>query len=105
MSRKKELIMVSGMSVYPNEVEKIIKSNNKVEECAVVRMPDLITEEAVVAFIVIKNSRTLTIEEIIDYCSKNMAQYKVPQVVLFVDHLPKNVLGKVLKNELKKLVK
>ncbi len=103
--RKKELILVSGMSVYPYEVEKFIKSNPKVEECAVVGMPDLMTEEAVVAFIVIKNSRTLTTEEIMDYCRKNMAKYKVPQVVLFVDHLPKNVLGKVLKNELKKLVK
>ena len=102
MGRKKEMIMVSSVGVYPYEIENIIKQNPKVEECAVIGVPDLRTGEAVVAFIEVKKNKTLTMEEILEFCEKNMYFLKVPSYVLLIDHLPRNVLGKVIKNDLKK---
>ena len=104
VERRKDMILVSGYNVYSTEVEKVIMATKKVEECAVVGAPDENTGEKVIAFVVVKNDKVLTQEELIDFCSRYLADYKVPSLVYFVDYLPKNTLGKVLKKELKLLV-
>ncbi len=102
MGRKKDMIKVKGVGVYPLEIEKIIRSNPKVENCAVIGVPDSITGESVVAFVEVRNNKTLSKEEILEYCRNNMYILKVPSDIIISDHLPKNPLGKVLKTELKK---
>ena len=104
VERRKDMIIVSGYNVYSSEVEKVIMATKKVEECAVVGAPDENTGEKVIAFVAVKNDKVLTQEELMDFCSKYLADYKVPSLVYFVEYLPKNPLGKILKKELKLLV-
>ncbi len=105
LDRKKDMIIVSGYSVYSSEVEDIIRTNPAVSECAIIGAPDDETGEAVMAFILLKQGKTLTELEIKEFCMKRMAPYKVPTRVNFADYLPRNALGKVMKKDLRELVK
>ena len=105
VERRKDMIVVSGYIVYSTEVEKVIMSDKKVDECAVVGSPDENTGEKVIAFVVVKHDKVLTQEELQEFCRKFIADYKVPSVVYFVKYLPKNPLGKILKKELRLLVR
>lgn len=101
--RIKEMIIVSGFNVYPSEVEDVIVSHPGVVDAGVTGMPDAKAGEAVVAF-VIKSEPDLTAQEIIDYCHKELTNYKVPKKVHFVDDLPRSNVGKVLRLALKELL-
>jgi long-chain acyl-CoA synthetase len=101
VDRKKDLIKVSGFQVWPNEVEKMINSHPKVAESAVGGVPDLAQGEKVIAW-VIRKDEGLSAEEVIAWCRKEMAAYKIPFEVYFVDSLPKTGVGKVLRRELVK---
>lgn len=103
VQRKKDMIIVSGFNVYPNEVEDVIFTHPSVVEAAVIGVPDEYRGEAVKAFVVIKPGMNLTIEEILEYCKERMAKYKVPSQVVFVTALPKSAVGKVLRRELREL--
>ncbi len=105
VDRKKDMILVSGYNVYSTEVEKVIMMNTKVSECAVVGVQDENAGEKVIAFVVVKNDKVLTQEELTEFCHKYLADYKVPTTVYFVKYLPKNPLGKILKKDLKLLLK
>ncbi|HEY8400098.1 MAG TPA: AMP-binding protein [Cytophagaceae bacterium] len=96
VDRKKEMILVSGFNVYPNEVEEVIGLHPKVLEVGVKGIPDGKTTEAVKAFIV-KKDPSLTEEEVIEHCRKYMTSYKVPKYVVFRDELPKSNVGKILR--------
>ncbi|GIW23556.1 MAG: long-chain-fatty-acid--CoA ligase [Candidatus Sericytochromatia bacterium] len=100
VDRKKDMILVSGFNVYPNEVEDVIALHPKVLECAVVGIPDEKSGEIVKAFIV-KKDESLTEEEIISFCKENLTAYKVPKKVEFRKELPKTNVGKILRRELK----
>ena len=100
VDRLKDMILVSGFNVYPNEVEEVIAELSNVLEVAVVGMPDKASGEGVVAYIVVKNSG-LTVEAIKEHCYKNLAHYKVPKVIIFKDSLPKTNVGKVLRRSLR----
>lgn len=100
VDRKKEMILVSGFNVFPNEVENAIVGHPKVLEVGVVGIPDDKTTEAVKAFIV-KKDPTLTEEEIKAYCKENLTAYKCPKHVEFKDELPKSNVGKILRRILK----
>lgn len=100
VDRKKDMILVSGFNVYPNEIEDVVASNPKVLEVAAVGVPDAKSTEAVKVFVV-KKDPSLTAEEVIDFCRQNLTNYKVPRHVEFRDALPKSNVGKVLRRELK----
>lgn len=100
VDRKKDMVLVSGFNVYPNEVEDVLASHSKVLEAAVIGVPDKSSGEAVKAFIVPKD-KSLTVEELRAYCKENLTGYKVPRHFEFRDQLPKSNIGKILRRELR----
>jgi long-chain acyl-CoA synthetase len=100
VDRKKDMVLVSGFNVYPNEVEEVLASHNKVLEAAVIGIPDKSSGEAVKAFIVAKD-KSLTIDELRAYCKENLTGYKVPRHFEFREQLPKSNIGKILRRELR----
>ena len=103
VDRKKDMIIASGYKVYPRDVEEVLFECPKVKEAGVVGVPDDYRGETVKAFVVLKDGATATAEEIIAFCRKRMAAYKVPRQVAFRDSLPKSGVGKYLRRELRKL--
>ena len=100
LDRKKDMVLVSGFNVYPNEVEDVLVSMPGIKEAAVIGVPDEKTGEAVKAFIV-KSNPNLTAEDIIKFCHASLTGYKVPQHIEFRQELPKTNVGKVLRRALK----
>ena len=100
VDRKKEMILVSGFNVYPNEVENVIVSHENVLEVGVIGMPDPNSTEKVVAYVVPKE-KSLTAAEVISHAKKDLTKYKVPKEVYFVDELPKSNVGKILRRIVK----
>ncbi|MDB4656173.1 AMP-binding protein, partial [Flavobacteriales bacterium] len=100
VDRIKDMIIVSGFNVYPNEVEDVIASHPKVLEVAAIGVPDAKSTEAVKVFIV-KNDPSLTEQEVRDYCEENMTGYKKPKHIAFRDELPKTNVGKILRRALR----
>lgn len=100
VDRKKDMILVSGFNVYPNEVEDVVATNPKVLEVAAIGVPDEKSTEAVKIFVVAKDP-SLTAEELIAFCKTNLTAYKVPRSVEFRTELPKSNVGKILRRELR----
>lgn len=100
VDRKKDMIVVSGFNVYPNEIENIVAGHEKVLEVAAIGVADARTGEAVKVFIV-KRDESLTAEDVIAYCRNHMTNYKVPRHVEFRKELPKTNVGKILRRALK----
>ncbi|HEU0014911.1 MAG TPA: AMP-binding protein [Longimicrobium sp.] len=100
VDRKKDMILVSGFNVYPNEVEDCLAKHPGIREAAVIGVPDERTGEAVKAFIV-KKDEALTDEDVVRHCRESLAAYKVPRAVEFRDDLPKSPIGKILRKELR----
>ena len=100
VDRKKDMILVSGFNVFPNEVEDVVSRHPKVLESAVIGMPDERSGEVVKLFVV-KKDKSLTEKEIIDFCRENLTGYKVPKKVVFRKELPKTNVGKILRRKLK----
>jgi long-chain acyl-CoA synthetase len=100
VDRKKDMILVSGFNVYPNEIEEVIASHPGVLECAVIGVPDAKSGEAVKAFIVRKDPN-LTAEDVIKFCTTQLTAYKVPKQIEFRTTLPKTNVGKILRRELR----
>ena len=101
VDRKKDLIVVSGFNVYPNEVEDVAASHPKVLEAACIGVSSPKTGEALKLFIV-KKDESLTKEELIAFCRTELTGYKVPKDIEFRDELPKSNVGKILRRELRK---
>ncbi len=101
VDRKKDMIIVSGFNVYPNEVEDVIASCPGVLECAVIGVPDEKSGEAVKAFVV-KKDPTLTEARVRAWCEEHLAGYKKPKFIVFRADLPKTPVGKILRRELRK---
>ncbi|MCC5855436.1 MAG: long-chain-fatty-acid--CoA ligase FadD [Idiomarina sp.] len=100
VDRKKDMILVSGFNVYPNEIEDVVASHPKVLEVAAVGSPHEASGEVVKIFVV-KKDNSLSEKEILDYCRENLTAYKVPKLVEFRDELPKTNVGKILRRELR----
>ncbi len=100
VDRKKDMILVSGFNVYPNEVEEVIASHPGVLECAVIGVPDAKSTEAVKAFVV-KKDPNLTAQDVIKFAATELTGYKVPKHVEFRTELPKTNVGKILRRELR----
>lgn len=102
VDRKKDLILVSGFNVYPRDVEEVLYSHSSIQEAAVIGEPHAYTGETVKAFVVLKANNQLTDQELIAYCRERLAGYKTPTAIVFRDSLPKTVIGKVSRVELRK---
>ena len=98
--RKKDLILVSGFNVYPNEIEGVVAAHPGVLECGVVGMPDERTGEAV-KVVVVRKDPSLTSEAVLAHCKTQLTGYKVPRRIEFRDVLPKSPIGKILRRELR----
>ncbi|MFX0138370.1 MAG: class I adenylate-forming enzyme family protein, partial [Candidatus Hodarchaeota archaeon] len=97
IDRKKDMIIRGGENIYPREIEEVLYTFPGVSLAAVIGVDDKIYGELPKAFIVMKEGQTTTAEEIIEYCKKNLAYFKVPKYVEFRDDLPKNPTGKIMK--------
>src|SRR3954454_4283047 len=100
VDRKKDMILVSGFNVYPNEIEEVIASHPGVLECAVIGVPDERSGEAVKAFVV-KKDPGVTAEDIIKFCHEQLTNYKIPKQIEFRTDLPKTNVGKILRRQLR----
>jgi long-chain acyl-CoA synthetase len=101
VDRKKDLVIVGGYNVYPREVEEVLFEHRDVVEAAVIGVPDPDFGEAVHAFVVLKDGVKEDVGSLESYCSKRLAKYKVPKHIEFLDELPKNTTGKILRRNLK----
>jgi long-chain acyl-CoA synthetase len=100
VDRKKDMIIVSGFNVYPNEVEGVVAMHPGVVECAAIGVPDAKSGEAVKVFVVRKEP-ALTEAELMDFCKQHLTGYKKPKFIVFRDELPKTNVGKILRRELR----
>ena len=100
VDRKKDMILVSGFNVYPNEIEEVLASNPKVLEVAAIGVPNDASGEIVKVFVV-KKDDSLTEKEVVKFCRENLTAYKVPKLVEFRDELPKTNVGKILRRKLR----
>ena len=100
IDRKKDMIIVSGFNVFPNELENVISLCPGVVECAAVGVPDAMQGESIKVFVV-KNDPLLTEDDVARYCRENFTGYKVPKYIEFRDELPKTNVGKILRRELR----
>ena len=101
VQRKKDMIIVSGFNVYPNEVEEVLFTHEAIVEAAVIGVPDNYRGEAVKAFVMLKPGAQATTADIVDFCRERLAKYKVPSQIEIVESLPKSAVGKVLRRELR----
>ena len=101
VDRKKDMIIVSGFNVYPNDVEAVASACPGVAECACVGVADEKTGEAVQLFVVKASGVELSEAQVIEFCRKELTGYKVPKQVSFIDALPKSTVGKILRRELR----
>ena len=104
VDRKKDMIIVSGFNVYPNEVEEVLSAHKEILECAVIGVEHEHSGEAVKAVIVLSSpSQDLdqTKADILRYCREQLTAYKVPKIIEFMESLPKSTVGKILRRELR----
>lgn len=101
VDRKKDMILCSGYNVYPREVEEVLFMHPAVAEAAAIGLPDPYRGETVKAFVILKPGMTATEDEVIAFCKERLAPFKVPKQVEFATDLPKTLVGKVLRRELK----
>jgi len=100
VDRKKDIIIIGGINVYPSDVEEVLAQFSKVKEVAVKGIPHKLRGEAVKAYVVLKDNEQATASEIRKFAKGKMAEYKVPQKIEFMDELPRSILRKVLKRKL-----
>ncbi|UOY88452.1 fatty acid--CoA ligase family protein [Bacillus glycinifermentans] len=103
VDRKKDMIIVGGYNVYPREVEEVLYRHPEVAEAVVIGVPDPNTGEAVQCYVVPK-TKTLTEEDILSHCTQHLAKYKRPSSIIFLEEIPKNSTGKILRRALKDIL-
>jgi long-chain acyl-CoA synthetase len=103
VDRKKDMVISAGYNVYPVEVDNVLFDHPKVLEACCVGISDSYRGESLRAFVVVREGETLSSNEVIAFCKERLAAYKVPREVVFLDELPKTVVGKILRRELREL--
>jgi long-chain acyl-CoA synthetase len=101
VDRKKDMIIAGGYNIYPVELDDVLMGHPKILEACTIGIPHEYRGETVKAFIVPKQGETLTEEAVTAYCKENLAAYKVPKIIEFIDELPKSAVGKILRRKLK----
>jgi long-chain acyl-CoA synthetase len=102
VDRKNDMIISGGINIYPAEIENVLKKHNDVADLAVIGVPDDKWGESVKAVVVKKAGSTVTEDELIDFCKKELAGFKLPKSIDFIDQIPRSFVGKSLKKELRK---
>jgi len=100
VDRKKDMIIVSGFNVFPNEIEEVVMMHEGILEAAAIGVPHESSGEMVKVFAVLKD-KSVTEKEIIAHCRENLTNYKIPKIIEFRDELPKSNVGKILRRELR----
>jgi long-chain acyl-CoA synthetase len=100
VDRKKSLIKVNGLQVWPKEVENVINNHPKIKECAVAGIPDLDQGERVVGWIVLSDGDEINLDEIRDWCGKKLSRYKIPSEIYTIERIPRTGIGKILHRKL-----
>jgi long-chain acyl-CoA synthetase len=100
VERKKSLIKVNGLQVWPKEVETVINNHPNIKECAVAGVPDLLHGELVVGWIVLKDGTDINLDEIREWCSNKLSRYKIPSEIFVIEKIPRTGAGKILHREL-----
>jgi long-chain acyl-CoA synthetase len=95
------MIIAGGYNIYPVELDNVLFGHPKILEACTIGIPDSYRGETVKAFIVVKQGEHLTEGEVMDYCKKNLAAYKIPKQIEFVNDLPKSTVGKILRRALR----
>jgi len=103
IDRKKDLIIAGGYNIYPVELDGVLFDHPKILEACTIGVHDDYRGETIKAFVVVKKGEALAEEEVITYCRENLAPYKVPKIIEFIDELPKSAVGKVLRRKLKEM--
>ena len=103
VDRKKDMIIVSGFNVYPNEIEEIAMMNEKVFEAGCIGIKDTEGNEKIKLFITRVPQSNLTSDEVIDHCKKHLTGYKIPEIVEFINEIPKSNVGKILRRKLREI--
>jgi len=103
VDRKKDMIIAGGYNIYPVELDDVLMGHPKILEACTIGISHEYRGETVKAFIVAKEGETLTDEVVINYCKENLAAYKVPKIIEFIDELPKSAVGKILRRKLKEM--
>jgi len=101
VDRKKDMIIAGGFNIYPRDVDEVLYEHPKIADAVTIGIPDPYRGETVKVFVVVKPGETLTQEEVIAHCRERLAAYKVPRYVEFRAELPKTIVGKVLRKELR----
>ncbi|RJP60813.1 MAG: hypothetical protein C4541_03500, partial [Candidatus Auribacter fodinae] len=101
VDRKKDMVLIQGMNVYPREIEEVILTHKAVAETAVIGAKDKRQGEMLIAYITLKDGCVLTQQEILKYCKERLAIYKCPRKIVFMKELPRSSVGKILKRELR----
>jgi len=101
VDRKKDMIIAGGYNIYPVELDDVLMGHPKIMEACTIGLPHEYRGETVKAFIVVNPGESLTEEEVAAYCKDNLAVYKVPKIIEFIDELPKSAVGKILRRKLK----
>jgi len=103
VDRKKDMIIAAGFNIYPNEIDDILMSHPDILEACTIGVPDTYRGETVKAYVALKPGASLSEEEVIAYCRENLAAYKVPQSIVFIDAIPKTTVGKILRRAVREL--
>jgi long-chain acyl-CoA synthetase len=103
VDRKKDMIIAGGYNIYPVELDDVLMGHPKILEACTIGIPHEYRGETVKAFIVIKKGEELTENDVVRYCKENLAAYKVPKIIEFIDELPKSAVGKILRRKLKEI--
>ncbi len=103
VDRIKDMIISGGFNIYPREVEEVLYEHPSVLECGVIGMPDEYRGEAVKAYVVLKDGAEATEKQLIDHCREGLAKFKIPAKVIFAEDLPKSLIGKILRKEIRKM--
>ena len=102
VDRKKDIIIVSGFNVYPNEIEEIAMMNDKIFEAGCIGIEDSDGNENIKLFVSKTPGKDLSADEVIEHCKKYLTGYKIPKFVEFIEEIPKSNVGKILRRELRK---
>jgi long-chain acyl-CoA synthetase len=104
VDRKKEMIITGGANIYPTEVERVLESNDKIAQAALVGVPDSVYGEVACAVVVLRPGCSATAEEVIGHCRERLARFKCPRSVRFRDALPLTATGKIARRQLRALM-
>jgi len=103
VERKKDLIIRGGFNIYPRDIEEVIYKHPAIQDAVAISVPDPVMSEEVKVYIVLKEGKAATAEEILSYCQDQLAKNKLPKYIEFIKTIPRNPMGKILRKELRKL--